>query len=49
LQEAVKEHKATFSDDYKRDFIDVYLKEIKEQEKTEGISSFSGEFTYTIT
>jgi len=43
LQEAVTEHKATYSEDHMRDFIDVYLKEMKKREKTEESSSFSGE------
>jgi hypothetical protein len=43
LQEAVAQHKATYSDDHVRDFIDVYLKEMKKRGKTEEISSFSGE------
>ena len=48
LQEAVTEHKATYSDDHMRDFIDIYLKEMKKQEKTGGISSFSGESSFLV-
>jgi hypothetical protein len=43
LQNAVAEHKATWSEDYARDFIDVYLKEIKKQEGIQEPSTFSGE------
>jgi hypothetical protein len=43
LQEAVTEHKATYSEDYTRDFIDVYLKEMKKRENTKETSTFSGE------
>jgi len=43
VKKAVTEHKATYSDDYARDFIDVYLKEMKKREKPEEISSFSDE------
>ena len=49
LQKAITEHKATYSDDHMRDFIDVYLKEMKEREKTEEISSFSGESSFLVT
>ena len=48
LQKAVTEHKATYSDDHMRDFIDIYLKEMKKQEKTGGISSFSGESSFLV-
>jgi len=48
LQEAVTEHKATYSDDHMRDFIDIYLKELKKWEKTGGISSFSGESSFLV-
>jgi len=48
LQKAVTEHKATYSDDHARDFIDVYLKEMKKWEKTEEISSFSGESNFLV-
>jgi transcription elongation factor Elf1 len=44
LQEAVLAHKGTYSDDYMRDFIDIYLKEMKMQQKTGDASSFSGGF-----
>jgi len=43
MEEAITEHKATYSDDYARDFIDIYLKEKKKREKPEEISSFSDE------
>jgi hypothetical protein len=50
LQEAIKQHKVTYSDDYERDFMDVYLKEMKKLENPEETSSFSGEyFSFTIT
>jgi len=48
LQKALAEHKATYSDDHERDFIDVYLKEMKQREKTEEISSFSGESSFLV-
>lgn len=48
LQDAVAEHIATYSDDYMRDFIDVYLKEMKEHGKTEENSSFSGESSFLV-
>ena len=48
LQKAENEHKATYSDDHARDFIDVYLKEMKKREKTEEISSFSGESNFLV-
>jgi hypothetical protein len=48
LQEAVMEHKRTYSDDYMRDFIDVFLKEMKRQEKTQESHSFSGGFQYVV-
>jgi hypothetical protein len=48
LQKAVTEHKATYSDDHTRDFIDIYLKEMKKGEKTEEISSFSGEYSFCV-
>jgi hypothetical protein len=38
---AVEEHKSTYSEDYQRDFIDVFLKEIKECKDTD--SAFFGE------
>jgi len=43
VEKAVTEHKATYSDDHTRDFIDIYLKEMKKREKTGEISSFSDE------
>jgi hypothetical protein len=48
LQNAVTEHKETYSDDHTRDFIDVYLKEMKKREKTEEMSSFSGESSFLV-
>jgi hypothetical protein len=48
LQDAVAEHVATYSDDYMRDFIDVYLKEMKKDGKTEENSSFSGESSFLV-
>ena len=48
LQKAVPEHKATYSDDHARDFIDIYLKEMKKREKTDEISSFSGESSLLV-
>jgi len=48
LQKAINEHKSTYSDDYARDFIDVYLKEMKKREKTEEMSSFSGESNFLV-
>jgi hypothetical protein len=43
LQDAVAEHKETYSEDHTRDFIDAYIKEMKKREETEETSSFSGE------
>jgi len=43
MEKAVTEHKETYSDDHTRDFIDIYLKEMKKREKTEEMSSFSDE------
>lgn len=48
LQDAVAEHIATYSDDHMRDFIDVYLKEMKKDGKTEENSSFSGESSFLV-
>jgi len=48
LQKALDEHKATYSDDHERDFIDVYLKEMKKREKTEELSFFSGESSFLV-
>ena len=48
LQKAVTEHKATYSDDHTRDFIDIYLKEMKKREKTEEISFFSGKSSFLV-
>jgi hypothetical protein len=48
LQEAVAEHKATYSEDYIRDFIDVYLKEMKTRENTQEPSTFSGESYFPV-
>jgi hypothetical protein len=48
FQKAVTEHKATYSDDHERSFIDVYLKEMKKREKTEEISTFSGESNFLV-
>jgi hypothetical protein len=48
LQKAVTEHKATYSDDHAQDFIDVYLKEMKKREKSDEISSFSGESSFLL-
>ena len=48
LQKAVTEHKATYSDDHARDFIDVYLKEMKKREETGEISSFSGKSSFPL-
>ena len=49
LQNAITEHKATYSDDHTRDFIDIYLKEMKKLEIAEDISSFSGESSVLLT
>jgi len=46
LQKAVTEHKATYSDDHARDFIDIYLKEMKKREKTGENSFLSGESSF---
>jgi len=43
VENAITEHKATYSDDHARDFIDIYIKEMMKREKTEEISSFSDE------
>jgi len=48
LQKAATEHKATYSDDHTRDFIDVYLKELKKREETKEMSSFSGESSFLV-
>ena len=48
LQKAVTEHKATYSEDHARDYIDIYLKEMKKREKIEEISSFSGESSFLV-
>jgi hypothetical protein len=48
LQKAVTEQQATYSDDHTRGFIDVYIKEMKKGEKTEEISSFSGESSFLV-
>ncbi|KDR03601.1 putative cytochrome P450 304a1 [Zootermopsis nevadensis] len=41
MEEAVMEHKATYSEDYTRDFIDIFLKEMKRRAETAEHSSFS--------
>jgi len=38
FHETIEEHKETFQEDYARDFIDVYLKEV--QKTTDATSSF---------
>ena len=48
LQKALTEHKATYSDDHTRDFIDIYLKEMKKREKTGEMSFFSGESSFLV-
>jgi hypothetical protein len=48
LQEAVAEHKETYSEDYTRDFIDAYLKEMKKQENTQEPSTFFGECHFLV-
>jgi hypothetical protein len=48
LQAAVAEHKATWYEDYPRDFIDVYLKEVKKQETGQEPSTFSGKSHYPV-
>jgi hypothetical protein len=48
LQKSLTEHKETYSDDHARDFMDVYLKEMKKREKTGEISTFTGESSFLV-
>ena len=43
IKSTIEEHKRTYSDDHMRDFIDMYLKEIKENENDPNGSPFSEE------
>ncbi|PNF32313.1 hypothetical protein B7P43_G16248 [Cryptotermes secundus] len=47
IKEAVTEHKATYSEEHMRDFIDVYLKEMSTQ-KTQEASFFSEEQLHVV-
>ncbi|XP_021941664.1 probable cytochrome P450 304a1 [Zootermopsis nevadensis] len=48
MEEAVMEHKATYSEDYTRDFIDIFLKEMKRRAETAEHSSFSEEQLHAV-
>ncbi|XP_049946241.1 probable cytochrome P450 304a1 [Schistocerca serialis cubense] len=43
LEQHIEEHKQTYSDDYMRDFIDSYLREIRERMKTGEPTMFTSE------
>ncbi|XP_049815469.1 probable cytochrome P450 304a1 [Schistocerca nitens] len=43
LEQSIEEHKKTYSDEYMRDFIDSYLREIEEREKIGEPTAFTSE------
>ena len=48
FQNTVEEHKRRFSEDLMRDFIDIYLKEMKENENNPDGSPFSGKYIFLL-